>query len=125
MQLLLPIFPRETKLLTETLGVFEKDDFIFYLHCGVPIYQHHREDMDGFHYICSHLVRQKLCKQTDIVRTLGVSADSVSRNYKKYLKEGERAFFGQDNRGGKSHKLIGERLERIQNALENFRTGLI
>ena len=93
MQLLLPIFPRETKLLTETLGVFEKDDFIFYLHCGVPIYQHHREDMDGFHYICSRFGRQKLCKQTDIVRTLGVSADSVCRNYTRSISKKVKGHF--------------------------------
>lgn len=117
MQLLLPLFPKETRLITEYLGVFEKDGFIFYLHCGMPIYQHHKDDLNGFHFITSHLVKQKLCRQTDIVRIFGVSEDSVSRNYKKYKKEGERAFFGQDKRGGKSHKLIGERLERIQESI--------
>ena len=118
MQLLLPIFPIETKLITEYLGVYEKDGIIYYLHCGVPIHQHHKDDLHKFRYITSHLIMQGLCRQTDISRVFGVSGDSVSRNFIKYRKEGERAFFGQDNRSGKKHKLIGERLERIQQAID-------
>jgi hypothetical protein len=118
MQLLLPIFPIKTKLITESLGVYERDGIIFYLHCGVPIHQHHKDDMNNFRFVTSHLVRQKMCRQTDIVRVFGVSEDSVSRYYKKYETEGESAFFGKDNRSGKRHKLIGERLERVQAALD-------
>lgn len=114
MQLLLPIFPPEAKLINDRLGVYERDGLVQYLVNGLPVYCHPKEDLDAFRFITSNFIHQGICRKVDIERCFGVSEDSVSRAYKKFVEKGEAGFFGADARGGKSHKIIGERRERIQ-----------
>jgi len=118
MQLLLPIFPREVKLITATLGVFSRDGIVNYLHCGVPIYSHAAEDLNSFRYISSNFVLQGLCKKVEISRFFGVSYDSVKRNARRLAEHGERAFFGNDHRGGHCYKLVPSVLDRMQRQLD-------
>ena len=47
-QLLLPIFPRDTKYITPTLGVREFSGSVYYLHSGVPIGSHYWETISNF-----------------------------------------------------------------------------
>lgn len=118
MQLLLPIFPVEVKLITPTLGVFARDGIVNYLHCGVPIYSHAAEDLNSFRYISSNFVVQGLCKKVEISRCFGVSYDSVKRNARRLAEQGERAFFGGDHRGGHCYKLVSAVLDRMQRQLD-------
>lgn len=118
MQLLLPIFPKGIKLITPSLGVFEKDDIVNYIHSGVPIFSHASEDLSSFRYITSKYILQHLCRQTDIVRTFSVSPYSVSRYVKRLKEQGEEAFFSKDNRQGHCYKLLPEKLNRIQGYLD-------
>lgn len=118
MQLLLPIFPEEVKLITPTLGVFARDGIVNYLHCGVPIYSHAADDLNSFRYITSNFVMQGLCKKVEISRCFGISYDSVKRNAKRLSEQGERAFFGGDHRGGACYKLLPAVLDRMQQQLD-------
>lgn len=118
MQLLLPIFTTEVNLITPSLGVAEHDGFVYYLHNGVPISTHHKDDIKSFRYTTSMLIDLGRCSQSDIVRTFHVSTDSVSRALKRYRARGENGMFETDKRHGVSHKLFGERLERVQKMLE-------
>ncbi len=117
-QLLLPLFPKETKYLTPNLGVFEKDSIVYYLHSGVPIYSHAESDLNNFRFVTSNLTLQGLCKNVDIVRLFSVSTDSVRRWKKRLDEEGEEVFFSKENRHGRSHKLLPHILERIQKSLD-------
>jgi hypothetical protein len=74
-QLLLPLFPSDSHLLTPSLAVYEHED----LHCGMPIYSHHKNDMTKFRYVTSSLVLQGLCKNSDIVDAFHVSNSSVCK----------------------------------------------
>ncbi len=116
-QLLLPIFPHATEYLTPTLGVFRKEDFVYYIHNGVPIFSHSASDLNRFRYITSHLLVQGLCQNVDIERVFQVSTDSVRRWKKKLSEVGESAFFSPAIAHGSSHKLLPEVLERIQHKL--------
>ena len=116
-QLLLPIFPAEIKLLTPTLGVFQKEDSVYYMHSGIPIFSHAATDLNKFRYITAHLVLQGLCQNVDIVRVFNVSTDSVRRWKKILSEEGEAAFFSPVERHSTSHKLLPDVLERIQHKL--------
>jgi DNA-binding NarL/FixJ family response regulator len=60
------------------------------------------------------------CSQADIVRAFNVSTDSVSRALKRYRQKSQMGMFEEtdDKRHGVSHKLFGERLERIQKMLD-------
>jgi len=118
MQLLLPIFPPEVKLITPTLGVFARNGIVNYLHCGIPIYSHAAEDWNSFHYISSKFVLQGLCKQVEVSRCFAVSYDSVKRNTRRLAEQGERAFFGDDHRGGHCYKLVPAVLDRMQRRLD-------
>lgn len=118
MQLLLPIFPAETTLITPNIGVFEHDGIINYLVNGLPVYAHDKDDLDAFRFITSNFIHMGLCRKVDIQRAFKVSEDSVSRAYKKFLNKGTAGFFGKDGRHGRPHKIVGERKRRIQGKLD-------
>jgi predicted transcriptional regulator len=118
MQLLLPIFPREAKLINDHVGVYEHDGLVQYLVNGLPVYCHTKEDINAFRFITSNFIHQGICRKVDIERSFGVSEDSVSRAYKKFVEKGEAGFFGDDARRGKAHKINGERRQRIQSKLD-------
>jgi len=117
-QLLLPLFPQDTEMITPVLGVREQDRTVYYLLSGLPIYSHEKGAMNNFRFITSNLLLQGLCKNVDIVRVFHVSTDSVRRWKRRLEKEGEEAFFKEENRHGRSHKLVPEVLERIQHKLD-------
>jgi predicted transcriptional regulator len=117
-QLLLPLFPADTEMITPVLGVRRQDGEVYYLLSGMPIYSHSESDLNKFRYITSQMILQGLCKNRDIVRAFHVSTQSVHR-YKKILSEqGEAPFFREDLRKGRSHKLLPDVLERIQGKLD-------
>ena len=118
MQLLLPVFPSSTKLISPSLGVYTKDSIVTYLHSGAPIFSHSTEDIQSFRYITSNLIIQGLCQRKDIANTFHVSIDSVYSNVKKLQTKGEESFFGIDHRHGYSHKLRGEKLKEAQQCLD-------
>ena len=116
-QLLLPIFPIDTRMITMTLGVREQNETVYYLHSGMPIFSHESGDLTKFRYITSNLIVQGLCTNQDIIDAFHVSADSVRRWKRKLLEEGEDAFFKSESRHGRSHKLLPAVLNRIQQKL--------
>jgi transposase len=118
-QLLLPLFPVDTQMLTPVLGVREYAGYVHYLLSGLPIYNHGKEDHLRFRYITSHLILQGLCSNQDIVDLFHVSHDSVRRWKKKLSEEGESVFFGgSEGRHGHSSKLLPPVLARIQREIE-------
>lgn len=121
-QLSLPIFPAETKLVTPILGVREKDGLVTYFLSGMPIYSHQKDELHKFRFATSNFILQGLCKGSDIQRTFHVSVDSIRRWKKRLSSEGEEAFFNEDKRHGRSHKLLPNVLERIQLQLDKGRS---
>lgn len=122
-QLLLPLFPVDSRMITPTLAVREEDGTVYYLHSGMPIFSHLASDLNMFHYITSNLILQGLCSNQDIVDTFHVSADSVRRWKKRLSDEGEKTFFKEEARHGRSHKLVPEVLSRIQSKLDEGKSN--
>ena len=118
MQLQLPIFPTECKMLSSTVGVYENDGIVQYIVNGLPVYSHGKEDLQAFRFFSSNLIAQGRCKQTEVERCFCVSSDSVMRNLRKFREQREEAFFSPENRHGHSHKIRGEVHERIQRKLD-------
>lgn len=104
-------------MITPVLGVREENGLIVYFHSGMPIYSHEKEELHKFRYTTSNFLKQGLCKNIDIVNTFHVSTDSVRRWKKVLIDQGEEAFFNTEKRHGRSHKLLPEMLERIQNKI--------
>lgn len=119
MQLQLPIFPAECKMISSTAGVYESDGIVQYIVNGLPVYAHGKEDLQAFRFFTSNLIEQGLCKQSEVVRCFGISEDSVGRYLRMFRKEGEEAFFSPENRQGHCHKIRGEVVERIQRKMDN------
>jgi len=118
MQLLLPLFPRDTKMISRCLGVYEKDGIVQYIANGLPIYSHTSEDLQSFRFITSNFIKQGLCQSTEVARCFGISVDTVSRYLLKLRKEGEVAFFSEEKRKGYCHKIRGKVLINIQKRLD-------
>jgi len=118
MQLHLPIFPPDTKLINSNVGVYERDGVVQYLVNGLPVYAHPKDNMAAFRFITSNFIHLGLCRKVDIERAFGVSEDSVGRAYKKFVTKGEAGFFGPDGRHGNAHKIVGDRRARIQEKLD-------
>ena len=122
MQLKLPIFPKGSEFINDNIGVYEHDGLVQYIVNGLPVYCHSKDDYNAFRFITSNFIHQKICKKVDIERFFNVSEDSVFRAYKKFVQKGEAGFFGSDARGGKAHKIIGERKRRIQEKLDKYQS---
>ncbi len=118
MQMKLPIFPVTTKMLSDSWGVFEKDDMVFYLHCGMPVYVHSKDDMNNYRYITANLINVHACSPSQLSKVFGVNTKNFER-YSKRLKEGglESFFNAQDNRG-QCYKMSKSKLETAQELID-------
>ena len=92
-QTLLPIFPRESTRINDLLAFKKEDEHVYYFNATMPIFSHHEDDLASFRMVTSQLYINGNCKQVDIVKAFGVSANSVKRYVKKYRKEGMEGFF--------------------------------
>jgi transposase len=70
-----------------------------YFYGADPIFRHSEDDRRSFRMFSAQLYCQGACRQSDIVRTFGVSANSVKRSVKRYRQGGIEAFY-QPRKGG-------------------------
>lgn len=124
MQLLLPLFPQSTLMVSDQLGVYEQDSFVQYIINGLPAYMHASDDLNEFRFITSNFIALGLCRKSEVQKAFHVSIDSIQRSLNKYHKEGRNGFFGNEGRKGYPHKLIGKCHERIQRKLDKGQSVL-
>lgn len=92
-QALLPLIPDGATALNDRISVVKEGQQWTYL-CGVnPVFVHPEEDRASFRMFTAQLVCQGACKQSDIIRAFGVSANSVRRSVAKYEQQGVAGFF--------------------------------
>lgn len=120
MQMQLPIFPRSTKLINSSIGFFEKDDMVYYLHNGSPIYCHSNHDLNSYRYITANLVVTNLCTPSEIAKALGVSNRNIQRYAKTLREKGTDWFFNREEKRGDAHKLTTDMLKEAQNLIDKF-----
>jgi predicted transcriptional regulator len=120
MQMQLPIFPGTTKLINPSVGFFEKDGFVYYLHNGSPIFCHEKNDLNNYRYITANLVATKLCSPSEIAKALGVSSRNIQRYAKALREKGTDWFFHRQEKRGDAHKLTNEMLQEAQRLIDNF-----
>jgi hypothetical protein len=120
MQMQLPIFPSSTKLVNSNVGVFEKDDFVYYLHNGSPIFCHDKNDLNSYRYILANMVLSRLCTPMELSRALGVNNRNIQRYAKTLREKGTDWFFHKDEKHGDAHKLTDELLVKAQHMLDRL-----
>jgi len=120
MQMQLPIFPNDTKLINACLGFKKSDDFVYYLHNGSPIFCHQKDDINSYRYITANLVDTGLCKCSELADALGVSRRNIER-YTKHLREkGSGWFLNRPERRGGAHKITDEMMEKAGKLINEF-----
>lgn len=117
MQLKLPLYPSQTRFISDDVGVYTEEGIVQYIINGLPAYSHTPEDLNGFKHITSILIKQKLCSQAEVQRCFGVSESFVGRYYKKFIKYGAKAFYTDHHTKGTPHKIVGDKKARIQSKL--------
>lgn len=118
MQMQLPLFPRDTKLINDTLGFREQDGTVYYLHNGSPIYCHTKDNLSGYRFALANLVVNGLCTIGDLSKSLGVGRKNIERYVKAYREHGAGHFFERKERRGQCHKMTANKLTAIQNDLD-------
>ena len=92
-QALLPLIPDGATTINNRISVVKEDSQWTYF-CGIaPIFMHPEEDRASFRMFTAQLVCQGACRQSQIIRAFGVSANSVRRSVAKYKREGVAGFF--------------------------------
>ena len=118
MQIKLPIFPFDSKMIGDHIAVKQEDYTDYYFHSGMPIFTHEENDLNQFRYITSNFIDRGLCRSVDIERGFHVSSDLVRRSLKKFREKGLGGFVEKDGRRGRAHKMLPDRLARIQKMID-------
>jgi len=92
-QALLPMIPHGATPINDLISVVREDEQWTYF-CGVqPVFQHPDDDRQSFRMFTAQLCCQGACTQAQIIRTFGVSKNSVIRSVRKYRREGINGFY--------------------------------
>jgi len=79
MQLFLPIFSKEIKMVNFKVSYKLMDDFVHYFVNGLPVYYHDKEDKNGYRYLMATLVNHKFCSIKELSEALGVPMKNIER----------------------------------------------
>lgn len=119
MQMQLPFFPENTKLINATLGFRKQDDMIFYLHNGSPIFCHLETDMKSYRMILGNMVEMGLCSNSELSKALNVPYRTVQRYSKTFREKGSEWYFHREEQRGNNHKLRDEAMDKAQQMLDD------
>jgi len=92
-QLQLPVFTEGVKLLSPELGVSCREGQVTFFYGTLPVFTHAAEDVKSFRMFTSQLYVQGKVTQAVLVKTFGVSANSVKRAVKLYQQAGVGGFW--------------------------------
>jgi len=120
----MPIFPETTKLINSSVGFFKKDEFIYYLHNGSPIFCHHIDSKNNYRYIIANLVESKLCHPSEISKSMGINQRNVDRYAQKLREHGMESFFNQTDHRGECYKMTEQVLMQAQQLLDGGKSQL-
>jgi DNA-binding CsgD family transcriptional regulator len=119
MQMQLPIFPENTKMINSSVGFYSKDDFVFYLHNGSPVFCHSKDQLNSYRFILANLTKTGLCSCIELSTALGINVKNVQR-YKQALEtHGTDWFFNREDNRGQCHKFTKDKLVEAQNLLNS------
>ena len=120
----LPIFPETTLMINSSVGFYKKDDFVFYLHNGSPVFCHQVDNTSNYRFALANLVVSNLCSPSEISKALGISQRNVERYAKKFRQQGIESFFNQADHRGECYKMTEPVLRRAQQILDEGKSQL-
>lgn len=119
MQQQLPFYPEKTKLINSYIGFFIKDDVVYYLYDGSPIFCHDKSNRDSYRYILANMVVNNLCSCSEISKALGINVKNVQRYAQDLRKHGMNYFFNREDNRGQCYKFTIEKQTQAQELLDS------
>lgn len=99
-QTLLPLITEGATPVNDCLSVLRESGRWTYFYGVQPVFAHPEHDRRSFRMFTAQWADRGVCRQMDIVRTFGVSKNSVKRSVKQYRDKGIEAFYRpRDGRG--------------------------
>jgi len=117
-QQFLPFIAPGATVISKIVSVFCEDETWTYFHGGYPIFYHKADDKKMFRLLSAQLVVSGSCRQVDIIKTFGVSKNSVIRSTNKLREGGSEAFFQPRKGRRRGTVLTPEVLKRAQKLLD-------
>lgn len=118
MQTQLPFFPCAVLLINPFVGIYKKDDFVYYLHNGSPLFCHYIDDRKSYRYITANLVVNNLCTPSELSRALGVHTRSIQIYAKLLRDKGAGWFFNRQETRGECYKVTEAIISEAQQMLD-------
>jgi len=115
-QMQLPIFPVGAQNLTPEIGFECRQDQVTYFNGHLPVFTHHKTDVQSFRLITAQWIEQGLISQADVVRSFGISPTTIKRYMKRFRKGGSKALFSPSAKR-QGNKLTPGRLLEAQQLL--------
>jgi transposase len=115
-QMQLPMFPAGAQNVTPEIGFECRQDQVTYFNGHLPVFTHHKTDVQSFRLITAQWIEQGLISQADVVRSFGLSPTTIKRYVKRFRKGGIKALFTPSAKR-KGNKLTPERLLEAQQLL--------
>ncbi len=95
-----PIFPKTFSHISGQLFFECRDDTVTYYNGMMPVFSHHKNDLQTFYMISAQFYINGNASQADIARAAGVNTITIKRAVKKYREGGPQAFYQDHKRGG-------------------------
>jgi hypothetical protein len=92
-QLQLPIFPDGVTPITNQFAFMRQNGQVTYFNGHMPVFSHAETEIVTFRMITGQFCVAGHVKQSDIIRTLGVTSISVKRSVKIYCEKGPKGFY--------------------------------
>lgn len=118
MQMQLPFFPTETKLINDSVGFREQNGTVYYLHNGNPVYCHAKDDRNGYRFSLASLAVNRLCMISELCTALGEGRKNIERYARSYRENGASYFFKRKETRGQCYKMTQVKLSSIQSELD-------
>lgn len=118
MQISLPFYPEDVKMISTTLGVLEKENEVYYFLGGQPCFQHKKNDIKAFYYFICTQIELKVIKSIQVVEGLGINKSYLSQQLKTFREKGREAFFQTQIKVTKCQKFDPEMIEKVQKKLD-------
>ena len=103
--------------------MYEKDDHIYYLHKGNPVYCHRKEDRNSYRFIVGNLICNKLCTITEFHESTGEARKNIERYAKSFRERGAEHFFTRKETRGQCYKMTEELKSEVQSRLDDGWSG--
>lgn len=99
-QMWLPIFPKGMTDINDVLAYAYEDENVTYYNGIMPIFTHHKDDIQTFRLILSQFYINGNASQAELVDAFGIPPVTLKRAVKLYREKGPSGFFEPKRRGG-------------------------